>query len=113
MEILAFITFFAMGNTINQLESEVETLSYFQEQNTDESIKQQEQINDLIINVERLEIIVEKLEERYEEDFINLAAKHSAAYARHETLFDMQQIQMDMIEMQQDQILEEMSTIRE
>ena len=113
MEILAFITFFAMGNTINQLEDKVETMSYFQEQNIDESLKQQEQINDLIINVERLEIIVEKLEERYEEDFINLAAKHSAAYAMKETLFDMQQIQMDMMEMQQDKILEEMSTIKE
>lgn len=113
MEILAFITFFAMGNTINQLEDKVETMSYFQDQHIEENLKQQEQINDLIINVERLEIIVEKLEERYEEDFINLAAKHSAAYARHETLFDMQQIQMDMMEMQQDKILEKMSTIKE
>jgi hypothetical protein len=101
MEILAFITFFAMGNTINNLEKEVATLGYFQEQNIKENLKHQEQINNLIIEVE-------ELEQRWEQSVIDLAGAHSSSHARHETLHDMQQLQIDMMEMKQQEILEKM-----
>ena len=108
MEILAFITFLAMGNTINNLEKEVATLDYFQEQNTAESIKQQEQINNLIITTEKLEIQVKELEKKIETNYLEMSGAISAKYARHETFHDMQQIQIDIMEMRQDDILEKM-----
>jgi len=108
MEILAFITFFAMGNTINNLENEVATLGYFQEQNTVESIKQQEKINNLIINTEKLEIQVKELEKQTEMNHLALSGAIASKYARHETFHDMQQIQIDIMEMRQDDILEKM-----
>jgi hypothetical protein len=108
METIAIIVFLAMGSTINNLENEVATLGYFQEQNTMESIKQQEQINDLIISTEKLEIQVKELEKTTEMRHLALSGAIASKYARHETFHDMQQIQIDIMEMRQDDILEKM-----
>jgi len=113
METIAIIVFLAMGNTINNLENEVATLGYFQEQNTMESIKQQEQINDLIISTEKLEIQVKELEKTAEMRHLALSGAIASKYARHETFHDMQQIQIDIMEMRQDDILEKMLTAGE
>lgn len=108
MEAIAIIVFLAMGNTINNLENEVTTLGYFQEQNTAESLEQQKQINDLIISTEKLELQVKELEKTTEMNHLALSGAIAAKYARHETFHDMQQIQIDIMEMRQDDILERM-----
>jgi hypothetical protein len=119
MELFALALILGMGSEINKahnniemLNEQIQIMNELDEKRTEDYIKQQEAINDLLIEVEQLGYQVSKTEEKYEQDFLNLAGKHSSSYARHETMLSKHEHNLKVLNIRTDSILEQLRIMR-
>jgi len=135
MEVIALALILGMGNEINKahdniemlneqisiirneeiadLRTRIEIMNELDEKRTEDYIRQQEAINDLLIEVEQLYIRMDKMEERQTDDVLKLSGKHASGYARHETMLAQQKLDLELMEIRTDSLLEQMAIIRE
>lgn len=120
MEIItAFIIFLGMGFEINKahdnidtLNHQIETMKMDNEKLLKDYSTQQQDIKDLLIQVEQLGYQVSKTEEKHEQDFLNLAGKHSSSYARHETMLSKHEHNLEILNIRTESILEQLRIMR-
>ena len=99
MEVLGliFLTFMTIGSEFDKvndkidiLETNLSMMQTFHSKTIDENLAQQKQINDLIIQIERLET-------KHESDFLNISAAHSSSHARQETMLNSQKDNLELL----------------
>lgn len=142
MEIIALALVLGMGNEINkahdniemlneqisiirneeivELKERIQIMNELDEKRTEDYIKQQEAINDLLVEVEQLYTRIEGVEEKHNEDYIKLGSEQAAQYARHETqvemfenLYEQQKLDMEIMKLRTDSLMEQMAIVRE
>lgn len=105
---------------IVQLEERIQIMNVLDEKRTEDYIKQQEAINDLLVEVEQLYTRIEGVEEKHNEDYIKLGSQQASQYARHETqvqmfenLYKQQKLDMEIMKLKTDSLMEQMAIVRE
>lgn len=113
MEVLGliFLTFMTIGSEFDKvndkidiLETNLSMMQTFHSKTIDENLAQQKQINDLIIQIERLET-------KHESDFLNISAAHSSSHARQETMLNSQKDNLELLRMETDDLQQQLSII--
>ena len=127
MEVIALALVLGMGAEINKahdniemLNEKIQMMNELEEKRTEDYIKQQEAINDLLVEVEQLYTRIDAVEEKHDNDFVKLGAQQASQYARHETqvqmfenLYEQQKLDMEIMKLRTDSLMEQMAIVRE
>lgn len=135
MEVFALALILGMGSEINkahdnikmlneqisiirneeivELKERIQIMNDLDEKRTQDYLKQQEAINNLLTEIESISSRVDNVEEKQNQDFLNLTGKYASGYARHETMLSQQKLDLELMELKTDSLMEQMAIIRE